>query len=141
MPRRWKQILCPVDVDADSTDALAVALDLAEQFKAAVYLLYVVATPMPGPSEPVPAWQRALNVRLEKLARDWFEGKVPYQVMVWSGDPAPAILRAAVDLNADLIVMATHGRRGMDRLILGSVAERVVRESPKPVLTVKPGPA
>lgn len=138
MPGWLKRILCPVDLDADSTDAWAVALDLAEQYKASVCLLYVVATPMAGPSEPRPDWQRALNARFEKLAREWFEGRVPYQILIWSGDPAAAILRAAADVNADLIVMATHGRKGIDRLILGSVAERVVRESPKPVLTIKP---
>jgi nucleotide-binding universal stress UspA family protein len=54
------------------------------------------------------------------------------------GDPAKAILRAADELKVDSVVMATHGRKGLGRLILGSVAERVVRESPRPVLTVRP---
>lgn len=132
------RILCPVDLNADSTDALAVARDLAKKYQASVYLLYVSATPPAPASEPAPDWQRALSSRFEKLARDWFEGRVPYQILIWSGDPAPAVLRAVDDLKADLVVMAIHGRKGIDRLILGSVAERVVRESPKPVLTVKP---
>jgi len=133
-----KQILCPIDLDADSTDALAVARDLAEKYEASVCLLYVVAVPLAPASGPVLGWQRALTARFEKFASEWFEGRVPYQILIWSGDPAPAVLRAADDLKADLIVMATHGRKGIDRLILGSVAERVVRESRKPVLTVKP---
>lgn len=137
--RKWLNIiLCPVDLDAGSTDALAIARDLAEKYQASVCLLYVVATVLAPASGPVPDWQRALIARFEKLARDWFESRVPYQILIWSGDPAPAILRAADDLKADLVVMATHGRKGIDRLILGSVAERVVRDSPKPVLTVRP---
>ncbi len=133
-----KRILCPIDIDADSTDILAVARELAEQHRASVCLLYVVAAPTAGPPEPMPDWHRRLSARFEKLAREWFEARVPCQILIWSGDPAAAILRAARDLDADLIVMATHGRRGIDRFILGSVAEQIVRESPKPVLTVKP---
>lgn len=94
-----KRILCPIDLDADSTDTLAVALDLAEQYKASVCLLYVVGTPVAGPSEPISDWQRALSARFEKLAREWLEGRVPCQILIWSGDPAPAILRAAHDLD------------------------------------------
>jgi len=53
------------------------------------------------------------------------------------GEPANAILKAVEELGVDSVVMPTHGRKGIGRLILGSVAERVVRESPRPVLTVR----
>jgi nucleotide-binding universal stress UspA family protein len=132
------RILCPIDLNVDSTDTLWVTRELAEKYNASVSLLYVAAAPVTGPSEAIPDWQRSLSASLEKLEREWFEGRAPCQILIWSGDPAAAILQAAHDLDADLIVMATHGRKGIDRLILGSVAERVVRESPKPVLTVKP---
>ena len=56
------------------------------------------------------------------------------------GDPGVEVLQLAKRLRADLIVMATHGRKGLRHLVLGSVAERVVREAPCPVLTVKPKP-
>ena len=135
---KWlKKILCPIDLDADSMDELSMVLRLAQENDAAVCLLYVAGAPVADPSEPKPDWQRELEGRLEKLANHWFEGKVPYDLAVWSGAPAPAVIRAAQDINADLIVMATRCR-GIDRLILGSVAERVVRESPIPVLTIKP---
>ncbi len=57
------------------------------------------------------------------------------ETLVTSGDPAEQVLETARDLDADLIVMGTHGRKGLSHLVLGSVAERVVRESPIPVLT------
>ena len=60
-----------------------------------------------------------------------------YETLVISGDPAERVLETARGLAADLIVMGTHGRKGLSRLVLGSVAERVVRESPVPVLTVR----
>lgn len=135
---KWvKRILCPIDLDADSSEQLSLALTLAQDSDAAVCLLYVSATPVAEPSKPTPDWQRELTIRLEKLGSRWFEGKVPYDAVVWSGETAPAILRAAQELNADLIVMATR-TRGIDRLILGSVAARVVRASLVPVLTIRP---
>ena len=70
--------------------------------------------------------------------RQKIKGKARYQVEVMMGDPGVEILQAAKRQGADLIVMATHGRKGLRHLVLGSVAEHVVREAPCPVLTVKP---
>lgn len=137
MPKWVKRILCPVDLDADTSEQLSLALTLAQDNDAAVCLFYVSATPLADSSKPTPDWQRELTGRLEKLGARWFEGKVPYDAVVWSGEPAPAILRAGEELKADLIVMATR-TRGIDRLILGSAAARVVRESRVPVLTIRP---
>ena len=58
-----------------------------------------------------------------------------HEMLVISGDPAEQVLNTARGLDADLIVMGTHGRKGLSHLVLGSVAERVVRESSVPVLT------
>ncbi len=137
MPSSLKRILCPVDLDADTSEQLSLALALAQDNDAAVCLFYVSAMSLADPSKPTPDWQRELSTRLEKLGARWFEGKVAYDAVVWSGEPAPAILRAAEELNADLILMATR-TKGIDRLILGSVAARVVRESRVPVLTIRP---
>ncbi len=137
MPKWVKRILCPVDLDAGTSEQLSLALTIAEENNAAVCLFYVSAMPLADPSKPTPDWQRELTSRLKELGSRWFDGKAPYDAVVWSGEAAPAILRAAEELNADLIVMATR-TRGIDRLILGSVAARVVRESRIPVLTVRP---
>ena len=70
-----------------------------------------------------------------KLGRDRLPAAVRYETIVVSGDPAEQVLNTARRLGADLIVMGTHGRRLLSHLVLGSVAERVVRESAIPVLT------
>ncbi len=137
MPKWVKRILCPVDLDADTSEQLSLTLNIAQENDAAVCLFYVSATPIADPSQPTPDWQRGLTTRLRKLGARWFEGKAAYDAVVWSGEPAPAILQAAREVNADLIVMATR-TRGIDRLILGSVAAHVVRASPVPVLTIRP---
>jgi nucleotide-binding universal stress UspA family protein len=89
------------------------------------------------PFNAEPRWERAAKVRLERIARDMLEGKVPYQVHVISGTPDDDVVRMAHELSADLVVMATHGRKGLRHFILGSVAERVMREAECPVLTMR----
>jgi nucleotide-binding universal stress UspA family protein len=121
--------------------ALDVALKLAHQNDAALYLLNVAPIPagaagfQPVPMDPYPSLEKDKREQLIKLARERIPGTVRYETLVISGDPAERVLDAARDLDADLIVMGTHGRRGLSHLVLGSVAERVVRESPIPVLT------
>jgi len=138
MPQ-FKKILCPVDFDENSLLALRIATELARERKATLYLLHVVAMP-PGPEVALPfgKMEAAARTRLEKLARQKVDGKVGYEVDVAMGDPGIEVLQVAKRLRANLIVMATHGRKGVRRLILGSVAEHVLREAPCPVLTVRP---
>ena len=87
------------------------------------------------PTEPYPDLEKESHEQLVKLARKRIPGTVRYETLVVNGWPGEAVLKAARDLDADLIVMGTHGRTGLSHLVLGSVAERVVRESPVPVLT------
>jgi nucleotide-binding universal stress UspA family protein len=75
--------------------------------------------------------------KLERIARDKLAGKVRYQLHVVSGTPDDDVVRMANEIGADLIVMATHGRKGLSHFILGSVAERVMREADCPVLTMR----
>jgi universal stress protein A len=135
----FSKILCPVDFDPNSLLALRLASELAQERKATVYLLHVVAMP-PGPEVALPfgKMETAARTKLERLARQKVNGKVRYQVGVMMGDPSVEILQAAKQQGANLIVMATHGRKGLRHLVLGSVAEHVVREAPCPVLTIKP---
>ncbi len=79
------------------------------------------------------AWQR-----LASQAREVLNGDVAYRMITRVGDPTSEILRAEKELDVDLVVMATHGRKGVWRVALGSVAERVVRGSICPVLTTHP---
>lgn len=138
MPQ-FKKILCPVDFDPKSLMALRLASELAQERKANLYLLHAVAIP-PGPDVALPFGKMAAaaRIKLERLARQKVNGKAHYEVEVMMGDPGVEILQTAKRLRVNLIVMATHGRKGFRRLVLGSVAEHVVREASCPVLTVSP---
>ena len=104
--------------------------------------MHVVFIPLisPGfPGEPYPVVsEEPSKLELQKIAREHLDGKVRYELASRSGRPAETINQAAEDLGVDLIVMATHGRTGVTRLFLGSVAEHVVRSSSRPVLTIRP---
>jgi universal stress protein A len=138
MPQ-FTKILCPVDFDENSNPALQIATELAQERKANLHLLHVVAMP-PGPEVALAfgKMEAAARTKLDRLTRQKINGKAHYEVTVMMGDPGVEVLHAAKRLGADLIVMATHGRKGLRRLVLGSVAEQVVREAQCPVLTVRP---
>src|SRR5262249_20777722 len=78
------------------------------------------------------------RTQMQDLVRGQFNGK--WEVAIAGGNPADAIVRAAQERGADLIVMGTHGRTGLQHVLLGSVAEKVVRTAPCPVLTVRHRP-
>jgi nucleotide-binding universal stress UspA family protein len=143
MANLFRRILCPVDFDPNAIVVIGMARQVAEQTGAKVILFHVVPVPIqvvgqPIALEPFTAAETSAKMRLEKLAGEHLGGTaVSYETFVTSGDPASEIVRAVREQNADLVVMATHGRTGLSHLILGSVAERVVRESPRPVLTVR----
>jgi nucleotide-binding universal stress UspA family protein len=136
---QFQKILCPVDFDANSLLALRLASEFAQERKATLYLLHVIAMP-PGPEVALPFGkiEAAARTKLERLARQKVGRKARCETRVSMGDPGTEILHAAERLQAKLIVMATHGRKGVRRLVLGSVAEHVLREAPCPVLTVRP---
>lgn len=137
----FRRILCPVDFDPNSFHALDVASKLARQNDGTLYLLQVVPLPVaaigqPLMIEPIEGAQRETRIRLERLVGDRLKPGTD-QIVVVSGDPAGEIVRVAGEIKADVIVMGTHGRTGLSHLILGSVAEQVVREAPCPVLTTR----
>ena len=142
MARFFKKILCPIDFDDNSIAALHYARDLAKEQDATLHVMHVVFIPLisPGfPGEPYPVVsEEPSKLELQKIAREHLDGKVRYELASRSGRPAETINQAAEDLGVDLIVMATHGRTGVTRLFLGSVAEHVVRSSSRPVLTIRP---
>ena len=137
-----RAILVAADFSACSEDAFRVARALARDYRARLIVLHV-ATPPPfiTPGELQRALQRPDGYRAELEGRLRLvyavdsPGSVEYRVQ--DGDPAVEILGVAREAGCDLIVMGTHGRTGLDRLLMGSVAEQVVRKAPCPVLTVK----
>jgi universal stress protein A len=134
----FKKILCPIDFDRNSTVALQFAVRLTRESGGSLHLIHVVRVPA-GPEVAIPYTRLETQARrrLGSIARS-LKGKCDYELDVMSGDPAGEILAAAQRIGADLIVIATHGRRGIRRIVLGSVAEQVIREAICPVLTINP---
>jgi nucleotide-binding universal stress UspA family protein len=143
----WKRICCPIDFSDASRAAMEVACDLARRFGATLTLLH--AYPVPGytfPDGSVVASPRMLqeladqaNRHLADWQRDALQAGAPaVRVETAVGDPASEIVAWAQDKGADLLVLGTHGRTGLEHALMGSVAERVVRRARCPVLTVHP---
>jgi nucleotide-binding universal stress UspA family protein len=131
-------ILCPVDLSDCSGRAFARAVALARWYQAQLTVLHVAASPLVD-LPPIPMGEREREQRVGELQR--FTGArmddVPVELVVReSADVAQAILDEIAALRADLLVVGSHGRSGVQRLLLGSVAERVVRQAPCPTLVV-----
>jgi nucleotide-binding universal stress UspA family protein len=145
-----KTILLPTDGSECSAKALAYALSFAEQYGGCVVALHVIDQ----------RWEEQTRVVLAEVGQDLpqrirkgYEEEarrilgeitdavskigVPVVSKVLTGIPSEEIVRIAQELPADIIIMGTHGRAGVSHLLLGSVAERVVRRAPCPVLTVR----
>jgi nucleotide-binding universal stress UspA family protein len=117
-----------------------VACGLAESSDGIVCLLYVIPVVISAPPavNPLPISESEARSALSEIAREHVGNKVRYEIYTKiGGEPASEVLRAVEELGADSVVISTHGRKGIGRFILGSVAERVVGESPCPVLTVR----
>jgi nucleotide-binding universal stress UspA family protein len=127
----FKKILFPVQFDRITIPALEMVTHLVRQSDRFVYLLCVIP-------EDTPGVRQLVNDALRGVAHNWLEGKIPHQTIVRVGDPAAQIVKLEEELDVDLVVMATHGRIGEKYEKLGSVTERVVRESTRPVLTIRP---
>ena len=127
-------------------EALDYACELAMAFGATVHLLHVIGIPALGvpelgvalTSSVIDSVVRDNQAALEKLADSKRHRAHLGQVLLRTGDSRELINQTAKEVHADLIVMGTHGRRGVSRALLGSVAENVVRTAPCPVLTVRP---
>lgn len=136
-PRR---ILVPIDFSAGSDAALEMATSLARDSGGSLVLVHVEIIPLSAAggeylyAMPEPPTEELL-AKLDAVAVP--DSHVPVERRLLAGDPADAIVRLAQTEDVDMIVMGTHGRRGLSRLLMGSVAETVVRAAPCPVLTVK----
>jgi nucleotide-binding universal stress UspA family protein/predicted transcriptional regulator len=137
----YRRILNPVDFDDNSLDAMDVAAEFARQNDGIVFALHVVPmnqNPAGGPAYVELYHEQAERdrARLEELVLRRFHG-LKYQVDTDIGDPASIILKAERTLAADVVVMATHGRKGFSHLFLGSTVESVLRAATCPVLVIR----
>ena len=148
MTIRLARVLVPMDFSEPSRTALAYGLGLARTFGASVHVLHAVEEPLAQgwngfglPALPelraqvLADAQRQLEEAVPQLERD----RQATELVTCLGDPHREIVSFARARQVDLIVMGTHGRGGVAHLLLGSVAEKVVRDAPCPVLTVRHG--
>lgn len=145
-----KKILCPTDFSEPSLLAIEGASELAESSGAELILIHVVS---PLPASPHPGGMHGFDTAAylqemltygrestQRLITEKIPDTVQVRSVVLAGNPSDEITRVAEEEGVDLIVIATHGHTGWRRFVFGSVAERVVRLAPCPVLTV-PEPA
>lgn len=145
-PLRIREILVPTDFSEHANVALEYAIRFAERLGASLTLLQVVAPPVQSP-EANTAFPSAelLNqlslAAMEDLARfceqEGLKFPVASQAVVRVGEPCALIEETAAELHVDLIILGTHGRTGLAHVLLGSLAERVMRGAPCPVLVVQ----
>lgn len=162
--KKFLRILTATDFSNNSQDALEYAVTLAKTFGSDLYLLHVFQEPITLPSAEDPSVRKRMAI-VENRAKgkaapelgEWLldiqnearahlgslveeiRAQTPrVQSVFKTGTPYIEIVRAAEEVQADLIVLGTHGRTGIAHVMIGSVAERVVRNSSCPVLTVKP---
>lgn len=134
----YERVLIPTDGSPGTAHAVDHALDIASQYSAALYILFVVDTD----ALPLDAHSQAIFEHLDETGKESVENIVKraenrgidsVTEEVLEGNPYEVV----DEHNIDLVVMGTHGRRGLDRYFLGSVTERVVRLADVPVLTVQ----
>lgn len=141
-----QKILFPTDFSDNSNYAFDYALDLAKKFGARLYILHVIHELIDTTGFYVP------NISLDQLQTDLVKGAEEmmdrfikekmgdfkeYETMNIIGLPHIEVMNVARDKGIDMIVMGTHGRTGIDRVLFGSTAEKVVKKAPCPVLTVR----
>ncbi|MBI4775723.1 MAG: universal stress protein [Deltaproteobacteria bacterium] len=140
----FKNLLIPIDLSGISERLVAYGLALAEKLEARIHLIFVLEdihqyaglyVPHPSLGTLEADLKKEAQNKLKDFEEEHVSGKTA-QSTVLVGDPTHEIIRYASDNDIDLIVMGTHGRKGLDRFIFGSVAEKVVKSSPIPVLTV-----
>lgn len=143
----WKKICCATDLSETSRLAMLEAAELARRLEADLELVHVHAPPPSAGTDMVAIPVEAVDTELAELEQTmalWRDEAArlsgrPVRSEVLPGDPAGVIVEIARRGAFDVVVLGTHGRRGLGRLVLGSVAERVLREAPCTVVVVRRG--
>lgn len=140
-----RRILVPVDFSETAEITLPYALAFAKNMEARIVLMHVIEAVYPAtetglaslPVLDLPEEAKACRKRMQKLGQEFVPQHLLDRIVICRGLPHLEIVKSAKRLKAGLIVIATHGRTGLSRLLMGSTAEHVVRQAPCPVLTVR----
>ena len=141
-----KKVLVPIDFSDYSKSSLRYAVNFAKQFNAEIYLIYVLEPVIYPPDFSmgqiaIPSinaeWDERAREELENLAKTEIPKRINVKTILKNGKPFLEIIDAASEENIDLIIIATHGHSGVEHILFGSTAEKVVRKAPCPVLTLR----
>ncbi len=137
------RIIASSDFTENSLPAVEAAIDLASENSAVLHLVHVLEIPavIPSPAATAVSMDHLYAAARERLARlipDHRSVDLEVETVVLAGVPAAALADYAAEMEADMIVVGTHGRKGLKRALLGSTAESLLREAPCQVLVVKP---
>jgi len=142
----FKKILFPVDLSEVSPKIVPYVREMAAKFDSEVHLVFVARilqhfTSIYVPHPSINKFEKELvegaEKKLQEFTEEYFKD-TPCKAKVILGDAAQEVLNYVQSESIDLVIMGTHGRKGLEHIIFGSVAERVVKQSPVPVLTVNP---
>jgi len=141
-----KTIVCPTDFSEPSNQGLDYAVEMAKLFQAELHVVHVLPVLPPSPTDPniafsVPEFEQILHKDSENKLKELVKTRVPAAIkataLIGHGSAAKEIVRIAEEVKADLIVIATEGHTGWHHLVLGSVAEKVIRHASCPVLAIR----
>ena len=142
-----KKILFPLDLTENSSKILPYVLSVSEKYNSQIYLIHVVQDLnkwgklyVPHPSLDKFQEEAIKNAEkaMDKICENQLQSCPNFQKRVVSGDTVDEILKIIESESIDLLIMGTHGRKGLEHVIFGSVAENVVKKSPVPVLSINP---
>jgi nucleotide-binding universal stress UspA family protein len=143
----FKRILYPVDLSESSAKIVPYVQSVAKKFEAKIFILFAARafdyfTGMYVPYPSISRFEKEViegaEKRLYEFVDEHFSEFADTKTVVVAGDASEEIINYIEDQNIDLVIMGTHGRKGMDKIIFGSVAERVLKTSPVPVMVVNP---
>jgi len=145
--KEFKKILFPVDLSESSEKIVPYVQAMAEKFHSKIHLLFVARifdyySSVYVPYASINQFEKEIiegaETRLHEFTDQYFNETPRTKTAVVSGDASAEIMRYIESEGIDLVIMGTHGRKGLDKVIFGSVAERVVKTAPVPVLVVNP---
>ncbi len=144
--KEFKTILYATDFSESSDYAFQYAFSLSKKFSARLVVVHVINEPVDLRGFYVPhisfekleeEIEEGAQKMMEKFCRTHIKDYDNYETFIVPGIPYDEIIKKATETSADLIVMGTHGRTGLDHVLFGSTAEKVVRKSPVPVMTIR----
>jgi nucleotide-binding universal stress UspA family protein len=134
---RLQRLLVPLDFSGKSRQALRYAVPLAQKFSARIHLVHVLTADGKKDRDEIIQQRMSALKRLGQMAEQYIPPRLRAEYVVLSGKPAQAILALASEHSIDLIVLTTKGESGLQRALVGSTAETIMRQAPCPVMSVR----